>query len=41
MNIEKTVENIGTTLELKRIAKAYVIDYKRGGGLSTGYPKPR
>ena len=28
MNIEKTVENIGTTLELKRIAKAYVIDYK-------------
>lgn len=28
MNIEKSVQNIGTLIELKRIASAYVIDYR-------------
>lgn len=28
MNLEKAIENVATVLELKRIASAYVIDYK-------------
>lgn len=28
MNIKKVIENIGTTLDLKRIASAYVVDYR-------------
>ena len=28
MKIEKVIDNIGTVLELKRLASAYVIDYR-------------